>query len=115
MGERPFRPGEPGFGVAGKPGYKMVDDPDGSILTQTLHRTLLRVAGEDEVTAYRYGSIKGVNVNTFICYTKSKQDFLNYATDWEKRYSILTRPERGRFTVVAGVHTIEPIRSSMKI
>ena len=87
MGEVKRGPGVPGFGRPGNPGYIGANDPDGSQHTLSYHRTLLRVPGDNPVTAYPSTSFAGENVNSFICYTKSNQEFINYATPWEKSHS----------------------------
>jgi hypothetical protein len=85
MGERTRKPGEAGFGIAGKPGSVSDPDPGGADHTISYHRSFLRVPGQDPVTAYPADAFAG-DANSFTCYTKSNQDFENYATPWEKRH-----------------------------
>jgi len=100
MGDRPRRPGTPGFGVPGKPGHVSDPDPGGVLHTIQYHRTLMPVPGVTQVTVYRADGIGGDNVNSFFCYTKSNQDFANYATPWEKKYSRLALSSGGVDPVV---------------
>jgi hypothetical protein len=102
MGERTRKPGEPGFGTPGKPGSVSDPDPGGSEHTLFYHRTLLRVPGQDPVTAYPSDAFAG-DTNKFVCYTKSNQDFVNYCTAWEKRHSTLSPQKILKDGVVAPV------------
>ncbi len=61
MGEQPRKSGTAGFGIAGKPGYTRVPDPVDGL---SYHRTLMRLPGQDPVTAYPIASFAGENINS---------------------------------------------------
>ncbi len=103
----------PGFG--GGPGSNCTK-VDARVVYHELYsaRTMLRgtgVSGEKNIEVYSADRIAGLGVNTFIAGTRSTPRFEDYATDFEKSYSILTAPKRpwGYVSAYPDYHKAAPV------
>ena len=96
------RDGNPGFGGGVGRDCRL---EDASVVYHDKYsaRTLLRGSGEEDVDAYFYKE-KGSPVGPITAGTKSDSKFGNFATDFEKAFSVLLKQKKGRFYVSAYTH-----------
>ena len=81
----------PGFG--GGPGSNCTK-VDARVVYAEMYRARTLLRGPGEITAYEADHIVGAGVNSFVANIASKEAFAKYATDFEKIYSVLTKPKR---------------------
>ena len=81
----------PGFGGGPGSNCTMVD---ARVVLAEMYRARTLLRGPGDINAYLADSIVGAGVNQFIANIASKETFAKYATDFEKKYSVLTKPKR---------------------
>ena len=81
----------PGFGGGPGSNCTMVD---ARVVYAEMYRARTLLRGPGDINAYLSDSIVGAGVNQFIANIASKEAFAKYATDFEKAFSVLTKPKR---------------------